>query len=70
MVRLDIEGDRDNNGQLRTDGYSVIMYVYDPSKGIWKGKRIGNRYIQEGGVVNVINGVTEDAYKEAVKTWK
>jgi hypothetical protein len=70
FVRVDVEGDKDNSGQLKTDGYSVIMYAFDPSKNIWKAKRIGNRYIQEGGVVNVLSAISEDTYNEAIKTWK
>ena len=70
FVRVDVEGDKDNDGQLTSDGYSVIMYAYDPNAKIWKAKRIGNRYIKEGGVVNVLSAISDDTYNEAIKTWK
>lgn len=69
LVRFDIEGNPDNNGTA-SDGYSVIMYVHPPGSTGWKGKRLHTGYVPSGGVVNVINGISNVGVQQAMKTWK
>jgi hypothetical protein len=69
LVRFDIEGNPDNSGEA-TDGYSVIMYVHPPGSTGWKGKRMHKGYVPAGGVVNVINGISNVGVQQAMKTWK
>lgn len=69
LVRFDIEGNPDNSGK-ETDGYSLIMYVHPPGSTGWKGKRMHTGYVPAGGIVNVINGISNVGVQQAMKTWK
>jgi hypothetical protein len=69
LVRFDIEGNPKNNG-TSTDTYSLIMYVHPPGSVGWKGKRMHTGYVQAGGIVNVMNGVSNVGVQQAMKTWK
>jgi hypothetical protein len=69
LVRFDIEGNPDNNG-TESDGYSLIMYVHPPGGTGWKGKRMHTGYVQSGGIVNMMNGISNVGVQQAMKTWK
>ena len=69
LVRFTPEGNHDNNGSS-TDTYLLNMFIKDPKSNIWKAKRITPKYVQWGGIENIMNNVGTDAYFEGLKTWK
>lgn len=69
LVRFDIEGNPKNNGTAN-DTYSLIMYVHPPGSIGWKGQRMHTGYVPAGGIVNVMNGVSNVGVQQAMKTWK
>jgi hypothetical protein len=71
LVRFDIEGDPDNTGDPKTDGYDMIMYVKDPATDLWKVKSVNRGgYVTEGGIIKIWQNMNESAVKEAIKNWK
>ena len=69
-VRIDVEGNEDNNGNTLTDNYTVVMYVPDPKTGMWKGNYISGGYVSESDVMKVISRVSPDNINQAIKTFK
>jgi hypothetical protein len=69
LVRFTPEGNHDNNGSS-TDTYLLNMFIKDPKSNIWKAQRITPKYVQWGGIENILNNVGKDAYYEGLKTWK
>ena len=49
---------------------AINATIKDPKSNIWKAKRITPKYVQWGGIENIMNNVGTDAYFEGLKTWK
>jgi hypothetical protein len=69
LVRFTVEGNHDNNGSSQ-DTYLLNMFIKDPKSNIWKAGRVTPKYVQWGGVENILNNAGRDAYFEGLKTWK
>lgn len=73
-IRIDVEGAKNNTGDVQRDVYTVIMYVPDPKTGMWKGDYLsgesGGSYVSEAAVMDIISKISPYNINQAIKTFK